>query len=151
MSECQAAYVADCAVDLRLSVCIGVVEALTELQARGAVLAVVTGNLSEIGWRKLELAGLRPYFSTGAFAEDGRTRTRVARVAVRRAIKNQLAGKNSRISLVGDHANDIEAAKRNGFQSIAVATGLSSIEELAASQPDVLVADLTQLDLRRLL
>jgi len=51
-----------------------------------------------------------------------------------------------RISLVGDHQNDVEAAKANGFQSVAVATGMSSFEELASVSPDLLFKDLTVID-----
>ena len=151
MSECQDAYLADCAMDLRDKVCPGVVAMLAALQRRGAVMAVVTGNLTQIGWKKLELAGLKPHFATGAFAEDGTTRTRLARVAMRRAIKQGFVNKNCRISLIGDHANDIEAAKRNGFQAVAVASGLSSLEQLRCCEPDILVRDLTELDIERLL
>ncbi len=151
MEECQDAYAANCTLDLAPFLCAGVRETLHELQRRGAVLGLVTGNLSRIGWKKMELAGLRSYFSVGAFAEDGTTRIRLARVAARRAIKAGLVGKNSRISLIGDHTNDVEAAKANGFQAIAVATGLTPVEELRASAPDILVRDLTELDLEKLL
>lgn len=146
MAECQSCYVANCAMDLRSSVCMGVPEFLVRLEARGAVLGLVTGNLSQIGWKKMELAGLRAHFSIGAFAEDGATRTRLAQVAARRAIKQRLIAKNCRISLIGDHVNDVEAAKRNGFRAVAVATGLTSLEKLRASKPDILVANLTELD-----
>ncbi len=151
MTECQNVYETACTEDLAGFVCRGVREVLEELEARGAVLGLVTGNLSRIGWRKVELAGLRSYFSVGAFAEDGRTRARVAQVAARRAIKEGLVMKNCRISLIGDHANDVAAAKRNGFQAVAVGTGLMPIEELAGSGPDILVRDLTELDIDRLL
>jgi phosphoglycolate phosphatase-like HAD superfamily hydrolase len=151
MAECQNCYLANCAIDLRTNVCAGVPEFLARLIARGAVLGLVTGNLSQIGWKKMELAGLHECFSIGAFAEDGTTRTRLARVAAWRAIKQGLIPKNCRISLIGDHVNDVEAAKRNGFQAVAVATGVTSLEELRASEPDILVRDLTGLDPERLM
>jgi phosphoglycolate phosphatase len=150
-AACQSCYLADCASDLRVNVCVGVPEFLSRLERRGAALGLVTGNLSQIGLKKMELAGLRAYFSIGAFAEDGTTRTRLAQVAARRARKRGLIGRECRISLIGDHTNDVEAAKRNGFQAIAVATGITPIEELQASEPDILVQDLTRLDVERLL
>jgi phosphoglycolate phosphatase len=146
MAECQNCYVANSELDLRGNVCAGVPEVVAQLTARGAVLGLVTGNLSQIGWRKVELAGLGERFSIGAFAEDGTTRTRLAQVAARRAINLRLVARNCRVSLIGDHPNDIEAAKRNGFQAVAVATGLTSAEELQAWEPDILVRDLTELD-----
>src|ERR1700683_1634374 len=47
--------------DLRDKVCPGVVPLLDHLRARGIALALVTGNLTRIGWRKLERAGLHDY------------------------------------------------------------------------------------------
>lgn len=146
MGECQNCYLANCAVDLRTHVCVGVPEFLARLKAQGAALGLVTGNLSQIGWRKVESAGLSAFFSVGAFAEDGRTRTRLAQVAARRAMTQGMIGRNCRISLIGDHANDVEAAKSNGFRAVAVATGVTSLEELRAAKPDILVPDLTHLD-----
>ncbi len=149
--ECQRSYLENCTADLSPFVCRAVPETLAELQSRGAVLGLVTGNLSEIGWRKIELAGLRSYFSVGAFAEDGRTRSRLALIAARRALREKLVEKNCRMSLIGDHTNDIAAAKANGFQAVAVATGLMPYEELARESPDILVSHLGELDLDKLL
>ncbi len=149
--ECQHLYLTNCRLDLSPYLCARVRETLSELRSMGAVLGLVTGNLSGIGWRKLELAGLREYFLVGAFAEDGRTRARLACVAARRAIREKHVSSRPRVSLIGDHANDVLAAKANGFRAVAVATGLTPFEELAAHEPDVLVRDLSELDLSNLL
>ena len=151
MAECQRYYQANCAEDLRPFVCPGVNEMLGELQRRGAALGLVTGNLSQIGWKKMELAGLREYFSFGAFAEEDGTRVNLARIAARHAFEAGIADPGSRVSLIGDHPNDIEAAKANGFQSIGVATGLSSLDELRAAHPDIAVSDLREIDIGKLL
>ena len=74
MRECEQCYVANCVADLSPYLCRDVRQTLEKLKSRGAMLGLVTGNLSAIGWRKVELAGLRSYFSVGAFAGDGRTR-----------------------------------------------------------------------------
>ena len=151
MRECEQTYVRNCTADLSPFLCRDVGGILEDLKSRGAVLGLVTGNLSAIGWKKVELAGLRSYFSVGAFAGDGRSRARVAKVAAQRARRKGLATQSSRISLIGDHASDVAAAKANGFQSVAVATGVLSREELAESQPDILVEHLGELDLSKLL
>lgn len=150
VEHCQQSYLANCDIDLRPFVCRNVPETLRELKEKGCALGLVTGNLTEIGWRKIEFAGLRSFFSVGAFAEDGRTRSQLALVAAQRARRLNLSARNSRISLVGDHANDISAAKANGFQSVAVATGVMSRDELGAHSPDILVDHLGELDLNRL-
>jgi phosphoglycolate phosphatase len=151
MDECQSCYRASCPSDLRPQLCPGVPAILSELLGRGAALGLVTGNLTGIAWRKMELAGLCDYFSVGGFAEDAATRAELAQVARQRAIERGLVAPHSRTSLVGDHPNDILAAKANGFRAIGVATGLTGREDLAAAQPDVLVPNLEQLAIGQLL
>jgi phosphoglycolate phosphatase len=126
-------------------VCSGARELLEALRRSGFPAGLVTGNLSRIGWRKMEQAGLREYFSVGAFAEDGTTRARVARKAYEQAKRTGLIEPNARVSLIGDHMNDVNAAKANGFVSIAVASGLTSAEQLAEARPDILVSSLSEL------
>ena len=151
MAECQNAYVRTCTADLSRYVCWGVRPFLAELKEKGAALGLVSGNLSRIGWKKVELAGLHSYFSLGAFAEDGKTRARLARIAAQRARQQRLVTGSCRITLIGDHINDVQAAKANGFQSVAVATGVTPLEQLRAAEPDYLVRDLTELKLEHLL
>jgi phosphoglycolate phosphatase len=151
VAECQTAYLNDCSSDLSDRVCRGVAEFLAAIKREGGVSGLVTGNLTRIGWKKVEQAGLAQFFSVGAFAEDGLTRARLARVARQRAVKAGLVAHSARVVLVGDHANDVRAAKTNGYLSIAVATGLMPYEELKALEPDIVVRDLTELDPRRVL
>ena len=49
------------------------------------------------------------------------------------------------------HPNDVEAARKNGIRSIAVATGVVAAEDLATCAPDLLLSDLRSLRLRMLL
>jgi phosphoglycolate phosphatase-like HAD superfamily hydrolase len=151
MQGCQDAYLADCAADLSPFLCRGVVPLLQRLQNAGAPLGLVSGNLSAIGWKKLELAGIRSFFSVAAFAEDGHTRAELARIAAARACEAGTINATTCISLIGDHANDIAAAKANGFRSIAVASGVTPYEELAALQPDIVVRHLEELNFLNLL
>ena len=60
--------------DLRDKHCPGVEDLLRNLRESGIALALVTGNLTRIGWRKLERAGLDRYFLFGAFGEMASTR-----------------------------------------------------------------------------
>jgi phosphoglycolate phosphatase-like HAD superfamily hydrolase len=151
LTACRQCYGANCAPDLSGFVCKGAREALIEFRARGAVLALVTGNLSEIGWRKMELAGLRHFFSLGTFSEDGATRAELARMAAFRAREQDLVSSDCRVALIGDHANDIQAARANGFQSVAVASGVMPAAALARFAPDILLNDLSELDFRAIM
>jgi phosphoglycolate phosphatase-like HAD superfamily hydrolase len=127
--------------DIRDKTCPGVVPLLEDLTASGVTLALVTGNLTRIGWRKLERAGLKRYFRFGAFGEMAPTRGGLARLAIERARRDGLA--DGRISLVGDATQDVTAARENGIRAIAVRTGITPPAELEATAPDLLLDDLT--------
>jgi phosphoglycolate phosphatase-like HAD superfamily hydrolase len=148
--EAQSVYRGTCP-DLRAKVCPGVRRLLRSLLRQGIPAGLVTGNLSRIGWRKMERAGLRGYFRLGAFAEQGRTRAELARRAAAEARARKLVMHDATVVLVGDHPNDIAAARANGFLSVAVATGVVPLEELRPHKPDILVQDLRELDLEQVL
>ncbi len=137
--------------DISRKVCPGVRSLLRRLTTRGVVLGLVTGNLSRIGWRKMERAGLRPYFRFGAFAEMARDRAGLVRVAIRRARRERWIGRESAIALIGDHPNDVLAAKANNIRAIAVGTGIVSLQELQSYSPLIAIPDLRSLKLDDLL
>jgi phosphoglycolate phosphatase-like HAD superfamily hydrolase len=127
--------------------CPGAETALDRLARRENLLGLVTGNLTRIGWRKLERAGLRGYFRMGAFGEMAGTRAGLARMAIREARRRGWIVDGSPVSLIGDAPSDIVAARRNGIRAIAVRTGITPPEELAAGQPDYLLRNLRDLRL----
>jgi phosphoglycolate phosphatase-like HAD superfamily hydrolase len=144
MRKAQALYVRRCP-DLRRRVCPGVRRFLARLARMGAPMGLVTGNLSRIGWMKMERAGLKRHFRFGAFAESGSTRAQLARLAVLEARRKGWIDRGSPVALVGDHPNDISAARANGLRAVAVATGVVAYDELRACVPDVLVEDMRAL------
>ncbi len=150
VESAQRIYARTCP-DLRRKVCPGVRTLLRQLENRGATMGLVTGNLTRIGWRKMERAGLRPRFRFGAFAESAKDRAGLVKLAVRQARRQGWANRETRISLIGDHSNDVRAARANGVTAVAVATGVLSVDELAAHEPDLLLADLRALDAEMLL
>ena len=135
----------DSVPDLRDKTCPGVTPLLDYLRERGTVLALVTGNLTRIGWRKLERAGLRHYFRFGAFGEMAATRGGLARLAIEHARRTGMVEENAAVSLIGDAVQDVAAAHENGIRAIAVRTGITPPADLEASAPDLLLDDLTQL------
>ena len=50
-------------------VCPAIPDVLAELQGRGKLLGVASGNLEVVGWHKVAAAGLRSIFSVGSFGE----------------------------------------------------------------------------------
>jgi phosphoglycolate phosphatase-like HAD superfamily hydrolase len=149
MRRAQLNYLRSCP-DLQRKVCPGVRQLLKRLQKR-AVIGLVTGNLTRIAWKKMERAGLKPYFRFGAFAEHAKDRAGLVRLAIRHARRKGWINGKGPISLVGDHPNDVLAAQANSVRSIAVATGIVDAAELAEHSPDVLVPDLRSLRLEMLL
>ena len=108
----------------------------------------MTGNLTRIGWRKLERAGLGDYFRFGAFGEMAATRAGLAQLAIRQARREGWIARGAPISLIGDSPADVNAAHGSGARSIAVATGLTKAADLEALGPDYLLRSLRDLRLR---
>ena len=134
--------------DLRDKHCPAVVPVLERLTRRGILLALVTGNLTRIGWRKLERAGLRDYFRFGAFGEMAPTRAALARLAIREARSSGWIGRGTPISLIGDATSDVVAARENRIRAISVQTGITPVADLIREKPHILLRNLRDLRLR---
>lgn len=141
----QWTYARRCPADLSDKVCPGVPGLLETLQRHGLRAGLVTGNLTRIAWKKMERAGLKRFFQFGAFAESSRTRAGLVKLALRHARSQGWIERSTPVSLIGDHPNDIDAARQNRVRSVAVATGVVPAEELAVHRPDLLVPDMTKL------
>lgn len=121
----------------------GVDEMLEYLKSKGAALGVGTGNLESIGWLKIELAGLRPWFEFGGFSDSYDVRSDMIAHAIREAHRH--AGAGATVCVVGDTPFDISAARANGLPTLAVATGHFGFEELMAHEPEVCTTTLEAL------
>ncbi len=130
---------------LERKTCPGARALLGRLARHGIVMGLVTGNLTRIAWKKIERAGLKPYFRFGAFGEMARNRAGLARLALAHARRQGWIARGSPVSLIGDAPADILAARANRIRSIAVATGVCPVEELRAYAPDLLLDDLRAL------
>jgi phosphoglycolate phosphatase len=119
--------------------CPGISELVRGLHERGKILGIATGNLETIGWIKVDAAGLRKYFSFGAFSDGHETRTDIFRDALQQV--RQRHGSGTRVCFVGDTPFDVEAAKNLGAPVIAVATGIYTVEQLQKLAPDLLLKD----------
>jgi phosphoglycolate phosphatase-like HAD superfamily hydrolase len=135
---------------LRAAHCPGVEPLLRRLTRQALLLGLVTGNLTRIGWRKLQRAGLRRYFRFGAFGEMAMTRAGLVRRAIGEARRRGWIGRATPVSLVGDAPADIIAARANHIRIISVKTGITPPEELHAHGPDYLLPDLRHLRLNML-
>ena len=137
--------------NLQRKTCPGVRTLLGRLQRRGVLLGLVTGNVPRIGWKKLARAGLKHYFRFGTFAGMSRDRAGLVQLAIRQARRAGWITPEARIALIGDTPADIRAAQANRITAVAIATGISTHEELAGHAPDLLFEDLRALGLKMLL
>ncbi len=126
------------AAHMRPEVCPSVADLVAELHGAGKLLGIVSGNLETIGWLKLEASGLRRYFSLGSFSDRNEKREDIFRCAMDE-VRRRL-GDEARACIVGDTPADIRAARAVGAPVIAVATGIYSVEQLAALEPDICVS-----------
>jgi phosphoglycolate phosphatase len=141
--ERMRARVLDQRETMSVTVMPGVLSMLAYLKGRGKVLGVATGNLEQIGWLKIEIAGLRDWFSFGGFSDRHAVRSDMIANALERARK--LAGAHAKVCVVGDTPSDITAAKANDLPTIAVATGVFSYQTLLEQQPEVCTSSLQAL------
>jgi len=121
-------------------------DALADRQA--AHVGLLTGNVEEGAWAKLEAMGLRGYFDEGGFASDHADRREIARAAWRKlATRTGIEFPPTRVAVVGDTEHDVDCARANGFRSVAVDSGWVSRENLERARPDHLLDDLADLRL----
>jgi phosphoglycolate phosphatase-like HAD superfamily hydrolase len=120
------------------------VPALLERLARepNVTLALLTGNIERGARMKLEPPGFNRYFAFGAFGDDSADRYRLPTFAVARA--RQRTGRDfsgRSVVIIGDSVHDVACGRSLGARAIAVSTGPTPAEKLAAERPDALFAD----------
>jgi phosphoglycolate phosphatase-like HAD superfamily hydrolase len=123
----------------------GIAALLQQLHRQNDVLlGLLTGNVREGARLKLGHFGLFHYFAFGGFGDQHHHRDDVARDAWH-TLQQRLNGQASpeRVWVIGDTPLDVQCARAIGARAVAVATGWHSLEELAGSQPDLLVPDLS--------
>ena len=104
------------------------------------ILGLVTGNLEQIAIKKLNQVEIYNYFKVGAFGSDAFKRSDLIKIAIKRAKeKFNFEGK---VFVIGDTPNDIIAGKEANVKTIAVATGIYSINELKKHNPDYVFENL---------
>jgi phosphoglycolate phosphatase len=141
--ESMCSFVSAKREELRANLLPQVRAVLEHLATQGAKLGVATGNLEEIGKRKLEAAQILDMFHFGGWSDAFEHRSDVFRVAGE--IARSHAGSTAAILAVGDTPADVQAARANGFQVVAVASGLYTLEELQAERPELCICSFEEL------
>lgn len=124
----------------RVEVLPGVHELIAALDARDDVqLALLTGNLEPLAFKKLAAAELDHYFHFGAFGSDHADRYQLPPIALERAreaTSYHFEGKD--VVIIGDTEHDIGCGRGIGAFSVAVCTGRFDRACLSAHGADVL-------------
>lgn len=115
------------------------IESLSQL--KHIQLGLVTGNYKISAYHKLRRVGLDHYFPFGGFGCDAYQRQDVTRRAFERG-RDYLGAEPLNLYTIGDTVFDIQCGKGIGAQTIAVATGSTSYEDLKKEKPDFLLEDL---------
>lgn len=130
----------------------GIKDLLEELSGHDdVVLGLLTGNLVEGARRKLEHFDLDGHFDRngqlfGGFGDRDRDRDDVARRA-RDHVGQELGWwEADEVWVIGDTPLDVQCARAIGVHVLAVATGMFTGDEIAASGPDRLLGDLGDTD-----
>jgi phosphoglycolate phosphatase-like HAD superfamily hydrolase len=127
----------------------GVLQLLERLQSDEAVaIGLLTGNLQDGARIKLSYFDLLKHFTFGGFGDEHRDRNGVAAAAL--AAAKQHANGNfdpGRVWVIGDTPLDISCARAIDAKVLAVATGMHPANELADSQPDLVLEDLSDTEL----
>jgi phosphoglycolate phosphatase-like HAD superfamily hydrolase len=131
-------------------VLLGVAQLLDTLSSReNVILGLLTGNLRHGARLKLQHYGLYQHFSgeaaeLGAFGDHHHQRDDVARDALASAaqfVQDEIDV--DRVWVIGDTPRDVQCARAIGARVIAVATGVHGYQDLAVTNPDLLLDDLS--------
>lgn len=123
----------------------GVLERLEEGHDRDDIVqGLLTGNVPRGAEIKLVHYDLWHFFEFGAFGDDGPTRNDLGPHALRRASElHDTEFDPAHTFVIGDTPHDVACGKAIGANTIALATGKYSVEELAAHEPTATLADLS--------
>jgi len=129
-------------------VCPGIIPLLQYLYtSKENFLSLLTGNYKKSAFIKLNYFNLGHFFKNGVFSDDTEKRNEMVPIIKRKIKKKRkIIFKNKDIFVVGDTPSDINCARINGVQSLAVATGVHTFEELKSHKPDYLFTDLSETD-----
>jgi phosphoglycolate phosphatase-like HAD superfamily hydrolase len=124
----------------------GIVETLDELTARNdTIIGLATGNVEAGARIKLERGRLNHYFSFGGFGCDSENRTDLVRRAAERAAAKYGASLDPReVFVIGDTPLDVDAGQRAGFQTIGVATGGFTVDDLRQAGANEVLSNFNQ-------
>ncbi len=125
----------------------GVIPCLLELRRQKAAVACATGNIESVAKSILAHSGLQEYFPVVAYSSPQHSE-RYQIVAKAKHELEQLHGTSFdpwKTYVLGDSPSDVQAARKLGLPSVAVATGHYTLNELRKENPNILLSNLAEL------
>lgn len=120
----------------------GVPDLLAALGALGHQLGLVTGNLPRIARVKLQRAGLWTAFDgMGGYGHLSAERSDLVR-----AVLEQTGASPRQTVVIGDTVHDVACGQAHEVRTVAVATGKTSLADLSAAGPDLVLETLEPLE-----
>lgn len=112
------------------------------------ILGLLTGNIRDGAFAKLQHFKLDRYFKLGGFGDNCEDRAEIAKEGVR-AIETavNMRVNPKKVLVIGDTPHDVNCAHAIGARSLAVCTGYSSRKEIEVAKPMYLMEDLRELTL----
>ncbi len=126
----------------------GIPKMLHTLQSKGFFLAVASSKPQVFVERILDHFDLRKYFKAIVGSELDGTRESKDEV-VQEALNRLFAYKpiqKGQVYMIGDRKFDVEGARTQGVESVGVAYGYGSMEELKAAKADYIVRSVEELE-----
>lgn len=121
----------------------GVKNLLEKLKSKNVHMGLLSGNVGQIGWLKMERAGLEDFFTFGGFGDEAYQRVDLVYLAKKHL--EEILKKTLNLEdfiIVGDTPRDVQCAKDAGIKVITVASGHYNLETLAKENPDLNVQTL---------
>jgi phosphoglycolate phosphatase len=114
----------------------GVTEMLQDLKSQGYLLAVATGK-SRTGLRQvLDTTGLEPYFPVTRCADE--TCSKPDPMMLREILADYNLAPDQAV-MIGDTEFDIQMGQRAGVDTVAVAQGAHSLQQLVETKPTAIL------------
>jgi len=115
---------------------------LENLQSLTVPMGLVTGNIEDIAWLKLEKVDLKEYFQFGGFGDKVLKRSVLVKNALEASVAKVGIIDKEKIFLVGDTPRDILGGQKLGVRTVGVATGDFSKKELVIAGAEFIFEDL---------
>jgi phosphoglycolate phosphatase len=125
---------------------VGIRETIERAKSSGHAVGLGTGNVRHGAFLKLSQVGLgESDFSFGGYGDDAEMRSElVAAGASRGAAQLAISVNQARVVIIGDTPKDVEAARANGAECLAVTTGGFGAQALKEAGATVVVDSLIE-------